>query len=293
MSGRETRLSPLRKALLSWAELHLREYPWRRAATSVYDLLVAELLLKRTTATAAARSYGPFISKYPSIGHLALAGEDELAQVLVPIGLSRQRARSIRRLAATLEFHRNGIPSTMNELCALPGIGEYTAQAVLSFGHGVPVAVIDGNVERVIGRVFQGFLGSNPDRTAIRGIATALLPRKHHRRFNFALLDLGALVCRPAKPRCQNCPLQKLCDYAVAPPSNRPHSALRIARQAGGFSLLELANKAGVSKLTIVNIEAGRVVARTQTLRKLAHAMGVPMSEIGQDNAHHGDGRRD
>ena len=283
MSRTEARLPNIRRALLTWADLNLREYPWRCEGIGSYRLLVAELLLKRTTATAAARIYDPFIAKYPSVDRLALATEDELAQVLMPIGLSRQRARSIRQLALALAQQHNGIPTTMDQLRSLPGIGEYTAQAVLSFGHGIPVAVVDGNVERVIGRVFQGILDSSSDRKTVLKIAADLLPRKYHRSFNFALLDLGALVCRPARPRCNECPLQKLCDYAVVPPISRTHSALRAIRHERGLSLMGLANKAGVSKLTIVNIEAGRVAPRTQTLRKIAHAMGVPLSEIYGD----------
>ena len=283
MSERKARLQSIRRALLSWADVHLREYPWRRDGISAYNLLVAELLLKRTTSTAAARIYDLFIARYPSVGRLALATKDELEQMLVPIGLSRQRARSIRQLALALADQHNDIPSTMDQLLALPGIGEYTAQAVLSFGYGVPVAVVDGNVERVIGRAFQGMLDSCSGRTAIREIASNLLPRTHHRSFNFALIDLGTLVCRPARPRCKECPLENLCDYAVAPTRAGSDSKLRAVRQAQGHSLLALADRAGVSKLTIVNIEAGRVIPRTQTLRKIAHAMSVPMSEIQDD----------
>ena len=278
---------------MSWARLHVREFPWRHLKTSVFNLLMAELLLKRTTVTAAARIYGPFVSKYPSITDLAVATEDELARLLAPIGLSCQRARSIRKLALVLESQVNGIPSTMNELRALPGIGEYTAQAVMSFGHGVPVAIVDGNVERVIGRVFQTLLKSSSDGNTIRRIASDLLPKEHHRSFNFALIDLGSVVCRPANPRCKDCPLQDLCDYAWAPAGRKTNSSLKNTRQARGYSLTRLANMAGVSKNTVINIEAGRVVPRRTTLKKLAHAMGAPISQLDQRLALRRGKRRD
>ena len=252
----------------------------------MYKLLMAELLLKRTTATAVARAYGPFVHRYPTVDHLVLASEGELAQVLEPIGLSRQRARAIRKLALLLAEQCDGVPNTIEQLRALPGIGDYTAQAVLSFGYGVPVAVVDGNVERVIRRVFQGTIDSNLGRAVVQNIAVDLLPWKCHRSFNFAILDLGALICRPARPRCHECPLKSQCDYVQEPTRVRINAPLRTARQAQGLSLSRLASKAGVTKLTIVNIEAGRTLPRMETLQKIAHAMGVSVEEIQGGERH-------
>ena len=276
----KTRRYRFRRTLLTWAKLNQRDYPWRRSGTSVYHLLVAELLLKRTTATAAARAYGPFIAKFPTVNLLALASEDEIAQLLKPIGLSRQRSRAIRTLATALVEHYDGVPTTLKELCALPGIGDYAARAILSFGYGVPVAVVDGNVQRVIARVFQGDLGPGTPRGEFQSIADALLPQRRHRDYNFALLDLGSLICRPAKPKCGQCPFQRQCNYVLEPIPTGVNASLKAARQEQGLSLASLATKAGVSKLTIINIEAGRTVPKAETLAKISRAIGKEVSYI-------------
>ena len=274
------RREKFRRALLTWAKSNLRDLPWRRAGTNAYGILVAELLLKRTTATAAARLYGPFMDKYPSISDLANASEYGLTETLVPVGLSRQRARAIRQLAFALTRQHGNIPNSIDMLCALPGIGDYAARAILSFGFDIPVAVVDGNVERVIGRAFHDQPELVKSKRAVQRAVDGLLPRRRHQDFNFALLDLGSLVCRPAKPLCANCPLRRQCDYALSPQSIRPSSRLRKTRQAKGLSLLELANRAGVSKLTVINIEARRTSPREETLLKIAMAMDVAVEEI-------------
>ena len=209
------RRDKFRRALLTWAKSNLRDFPWRHAGITPYGILVAELLLKRTTATAAARLYVPFMVKYPSIGDLAIAREGEIAAILEPIGLSKQRARTIHQLALALNEQHGSLPTSINQLCVLPSIGDYAARAILSFGFDMPMAVVDGNVERVIRRVFQSPPEMGANRKAIQEVVNVLLSRKHHREFNFALLDLGSLICRPAKPLCYKCPLRRQCDYTL------------------------------------------------------------------------------
>lgn len=273
------RLRNLREALLGWAKSNLRDFPWRHPGTSAYSIMVAELLLKRTTATAASRAYDPFIEKYPTIDRLALASEGELTELLKPIGLSRQRARAIRQLARVLMQQGKGVPQNMEQLRALPGIGDYAARAILSFAYDVPIAVADGNVARVMQRVFQDANTDFNSKTTQR-IVDELLPHAHHRNFNFALLDIGALICRPRKPLCVKCPLQSLCDYAFKPTITRTNGPLKSTRLARGLSLSRLAKKAGVSKLTIINIEAERTAPRMASLIKIAQALGVPVEKI-------------
>lgn len=274
------RRQTVRQRLVTWAADHLRGYPWRQPDTHPYNILVAELLLKRTTATAAARMYAPLLERYPTLNRLAMVSEDDLAHDLNPLGLSRQRARSIKKLSLALLESHGLIPTTFAELRSLPGLGDYAARAIMSFAHDVPVAVVDGNVERIFRRVFQRAIGAGASRATVQAVADMLLPRKRHRTFNFALLDLGALVCRPARPLCQSCPLQRLCDYANGPADSRAATRLRTTRTSRGISLSKLAALAGVSKLTIINIEAGRTRPRPQTTWKLACALGVSREDI-------------
>ena len=270
------RIRTFRRRLLCWATDNLRDFPWRRPGTTLYEVVVAELLLKRTTAPAAARVYPSFIEHYPDAAALARAGEAELSVVLQPVGLSQQRARAITQLAAALMRRRGRIPRSIRSLEGLPGLGAYAARAVMTFGFGVRTAVVDGNVERVLRRVFGRAMGPNAARSAVVELAGDLLPRLNHTTFNFALIDLGAEVCKPTRPRCHVCPLRKGCDYGMGRIRPQAVSPLKQLRMDRGESLTALAVKAGVTRLTIINIEAGRTRPRSETLEKLAEALGVP-----------------
>ena len=291
------KLETLRTAIVRYAlGGRRRSYPWRARGLGPYWILIAEILLKRTTATAAANAYGTFLHRFPTVQDLDRASEVEVATVLAPIGLQQQRAQSVKALARHLVEHEGGsIPEDLDRLLAIPGVGEYSARAILSFAFGVPVAIVDSNVERVFQRVFLHSLPSRPGLPLYQTVADKLLPTKHQREFNWGILDLAALVCRPGLPRCEECPLTKVCDYYLAelpstaskapthPPvpgpaaqAQSPTSGLRALRKARGLSLVELARQSGVSKLTIIKIEAGRTSPRGTTLRKLAKVLAVP-----------------
>ena len=200
--------------MLGWATNHLRKFPWRKYLDDAYVVLVAELLLKRTTSTAASKIYEEFLGQFPSVERLASATEKELAQAFSGVGLQWQRAKSTRKLAVYLMEEEDGhIPCDLERLLAVPGLGEYSARAVLSFGCNKPVAVVDVNVERVYSRVFQNTLPEKPTPSYLQPFAEQLLPADQHREYNFGLLDLGGLICRYVDPLCGQCPLNNVCDY--------------------------------------------------------------------------------
>ena len=282
LSGRRDNLQ---SAVLAWIEANQRSFPWRRPAATPYQILLAEVLLKRTTATAAARLYPSFLRKYPTAMHLAASTKDDLAQELMPVGLYVQRAKAMAKLAQHLDKHEGGlVPSTLERLKMVPGLGDYSARAILSFGYNVPAAVVDANVARILQRVFQEAMPRRPPPRLLQSVADSLLPRTDHRAFNFGLLDIGALVCRYVDPRCDVCPLRGLCDYAsVTRKAGRhgaPNSRLRQVRRSKGVSLARLSQEARVAKMTITNIEAGRARPRVETVRKLARALGVPPETV-------------
>lgn len=272
--------------VVAWASENLRDFPWRAAGSSVYLVLAAELLLKRTTASAAARVYPLFVRRFPSVAALAEASQGELAQVLAPIGLNTQRAQAIAQLARYLIEQEDGtIPPTLSRLLAVPALGPYSARAVLSLGFGIPAAIVDSNVERVLGRVFARTLPRRPTKHTVQRIADAVMPLDSHRKFNLALLDLGATVCRYRDPRHESCPVRNVCDFylqsqrTTAERRTTVHP-LRAARLARHLSLPVLAQRAQVAKITIVNIEAGRQRPRPQTLQKLARALEIDPREL-------------
>ena len=273
------------RRLLRWSSSNLRDFPWRgKANLTPYRILVAELLLKRTTATAAARVYIHFLKKYPSLELLSEASETSLATDLVSVGLHKQRASAIKKLTRYLGDAESGvIPGTLSDLKAVPGLGDYSARAVLSFGLGVPAAIVDSNVSRVLGRVFMRLLPKRPNLGSIQHIADGILPVQAHREYNFGLLDLGALVCRSVKPKCEECPARDICDFYAdggqKTDKGRP-SVVKELRLARGISLVGLAKTAGISKGTILNMESGRTTPRVVTLRRVAAALGVDVSRV-------------
>ena len=171
-------------------------------------MLIAEVLLKRTTAKAAARTYLPFIARFPDLASISEAAVEDVKQVLLPVGLYRQRAKGLKEMAAHLwKEHGGRVPDDLASLQRVPHLGPYSARAVLSFAHGRPVAVVDSNVQRVFGRLYGRRLGGAPSVADVQALADLVLPTKNHRTFNWALLDLGAMVCRYDIPRCHVCPL--------------------------------------------------------------------------------------
>ena len=206
--------SEVRRALLGWAAVHLREFPWRDRGTCVYQVLIAEVLLKRTTARAAARVFAGFITRFPDLESIEKASIEDLEGALAPVGLYRQRATGLKQMAQYLRRERGGqIPDNLPDLLKVPHLGPYSAGAVLSFGYGRPAAIVDSNVQRVLGRLYQCQLGESPTLSATQALADVLLDPEAHQVFNWALLDLGAVVCRYDVPRCRACPLSSVCEY--------------------------------------------------------------------------------
>ena len=282
----DAKKSEFQAAVLEWAKSNTRRFPWRNRCRSAYEILVAEVLLKRTTASAVVRIYDAFLEKYPCIGVLAQATEEELTRDFYAVGLYKQRAKAVARLARhIIDLHGGSTPNTLSNLSRVPGLGSYSARAVLSFGFGEPAAVVDANVVRVLERVFQRDMPDRPTLGFLQRLADSLLPKIQHREFNFALLDLGSLVCRYVKPNCNVCPLVDLCDHANLPEKSIEAkksyaSRVRQARKNNNLTLVKLAQKAMVSKLTIINIEAGRTNPRPETMMKLAEALGVPVTNL-------------
>ena len=283
--------SSFAERVLEWAGKNFGDFPWRQNR-SPYEILVAEVLLKRTTATAAARVYEDFLLRFPCPQDIVSTPDEELVEALSSVGLQRQRARSMKHLAAwLLSKHGGCIPSDLEELMEVPGLGDYSATAILSFGYGVPAAVLDTNVERILIRVFGNALSPHPSWALLREVAQALLPKEGHREYNFGLLDLGRLVCRYVDPKCGECPLASVCAFFVSSSGEATHqsedgnapdppSRLRTVRRKHGLSLKRLAEIASVSKLTLIRIEAGRTSPRHETLGKLAQALGVLPEEL-------------
>lgn len=210
--------------LLRWAEAHHRSFPWREA-TSPFAKLLGEMLLRKTSAHHARPAYTALIDLYPTPEALLEAAPKELEEILRPLGMVSHRVRGLQEMARFLVKRFGGqVPACPKELMKIPHVGRYTANAVCSFAFGLPLAIVDTNVLRVLQR-FTSWRA--------RGARPYTQPETWHRmarslpegqvdRFNYALLDLGATVCRPA-PHCEVCPLTGGCVYARRAEKARPN----------------------------------------------------------------------
>jgi len=207
------------ESLLEWFEREHRDFPWR-LRSDPFAILIAEKLLQQTAARApVVTAYEQVLQRYPSPHDLAAADVNDLEEIVRPLGFT-YRARELISLAQVLvERHEGHVPNTLSALLALPGVGDYVARAVLSFGFGEDVAIVDTNVARFLYRLYclPGKLPSNPARKkSLIAMAQTLLPPGKAKSWNLAVLDVCALICKPLKPLCPSCPVQRFCAYGVS-----------------------------------------------------------------------------
>ncbi len=197
--------------LLAWFRRHARSLPWREEPRDPYRVLVSELMLQQTQVDRVVVRFGEFLARFPDLGSLAAADEAEVVAAWSGLGYYR-RARSLHR-AARAAVAAGGLPRDPAALEDLPGIGPYTAAAVASLAFGLPAAVLDGNVLRVASRVLA--LDADPRGAAGRRAILAWVEEGMAGRppgaVNEALMELGAVVCRPRDPACGVCPLTGDC----------------------------------------------------------------------------------
>ena len=218
-----------RRALPAWFRQHRREMPWRTGRTP-YRVWISELMLQQTRVEQARAYFLRFMKRFPDLQALAAAGQQDVLKQWEGLGYY-SRARRAHQTAQWLVEHCQGkFPQTFEALLALPGVGPYTAAAVGSLAFNLDVAVVDGNVARVLCRVFA--FGDDPrggaGKKKLQAWADELLPHGRAGEFNESLMELGALCCSPRKPDCPHCPLRNICQgYADGQPENFPTKAAK------------------------------------------------------------------
>jgi A/G-specific adenine glycosylase len=214
-----TLVADARARVLDWFDRAGRGLPWR-ATRDPYRVLVAEVLAQQTQAARAAAAWPRFLERFPDVAALAAATPAEVLRAWQGLGYNR-RALALRATAQAV-VERGGWPDTVEGLAALPGIGPYTARAVACFALGLQVAPVDTNVARVLTRALTGDDPSQLGPAARQRLADAAMPPGRAWEWSSALMDVGALHCRP-RPRCEGCPLAPRCRWralgAAAPAS--------------------------------------------------------------------------
>jgi len=200
--------------LLGWYAENRRDLPWRRTPDP-YAIWVSEIMLQQTRVAVVVERYQAFMERFPTLLSLALAAEQEVLALWSGLGYYR-RARMLHKAAQFVaDYYQGNLPGTAEELRLLPGIGPYTAAAIASIAYGEPIAVVDGNVERVLCRLSgweeAGRTGGAELRRKIENLAAELVSPEQPGDSNQALMELGATVCLPRNPQCLVCPVAGDC----------------------------------------------------------------------------------
>jgi A/G-specific adenine glycosylase len=209
-------------AVLDWYAANARDLAFRRT-TDPWAVLLSEVIAQQTQARRAAEAWERLIAAYPSPVAMAAASPAAVIRDWRGLGYNRRALALHRAATAMVERHGGLVPDTLEALVALPGIGPYTARAVLSIAFDRPVAALDTNIRRVLARAF---LGETPAPARFQELADAYVPVGAEATWTHALMDVGAAFCRPREPRCDACPLRSWCRFVatgatVAPPKRR------------------------------------------------------------------------
>ncbi len=209
--------SGLSQSLLQWYDANARELPWRSvrpARSDPYHVWLSEIMLQQTTVVTVTPYFQEFLTRWPTVEAMARADLDDILHAWQGLGYYA-RARNLHKCAQVIYADFGGeFPASEEHLLKLPGIGPYTAAAVSSIAFGIPTVPVDGNIERVISRLYAIKEPVSPSKENVRSLAHKIMPPDRPGDFAQAMMDLGATVCRPRSPDCPSCPWQSDCKAA-------------------------------------------------------------------------------
>lgn len=212
-------MSPLHEPILAWYDAHQRDLPWRAPSATPWSVLVSEFMLQQTPVVRVLPVHEAWLERWPTPAALAAEPSGEAVRAWGRLGYPRRALRLHAAATAIVERHGGEVPSSYDDLLALPGIGDYTAAAVASFAFGRRHVVLDTNVRRVLARTLAGeeFPARSVTR-AERDLAASVLPEDEATAatWSVAVMELGALVCTASQPRCGGCPVATLCAWRAA-----------------------------------------------------------------------------
>ncbi len=217
--------APWVQALLDWYQRHRRAFPWREDHPDPYAVWIAEVMLQQTRTETVKPYFERWMARFPTVEHLAQASPQEVLALWEGLGYYRRALYLLEAARQILERFQGRLPEDPEVLETLPGIGPYTARAIASIAYGKDVAVLDGNVKRVLARLFalDEPIDHAPGERQLWTWAQEYLPPGRSAAYNQALMDLGATICLPRTPRCPECPLRNWCRaYTSGHPTQWP-----------------------------------------------------------------------
>ena len=209
------KVSWFRRRLRGWFKKNRRHFPWRDPERSLYEILVAEIMLRQTKAGTVAQIYPLFLAKYPDFSHLSKAPIEDLQEAIKPLGLWRQKAAVFLEVAQAVLENDGQLPSSRKELESLMHIGQYISSVILTTFHGKAEPFIDVNTARVVDRFFgpRKLVDIRYD-PYLKAISSLIVKNpRESLTLNWAILDFAALVCKAIKPLCPTCPMKSNCLY--------------------------------------------------------------------------------
>lgn len=200
--------------LLEWYDGNGRKFRWRRSKISTYEVVLTEALLQRTRAETIEAFLPRFLSRYPGWKELAAVEKEKLEEDLRPIGLQKRRAQALSSLSRVVVSKGCRIPSDPNSIIALPGVGQYVFYAINLYRKNAPLPLLDASMARLLERYFgKRKLADIRYDPYLQQLARLVVKQGDHKRLNWAMLDLAALVCKPSKPLCNECPVKEGCQH--------------------------------------------------------------------------------
>ncbi|MCO8274456.1 A/G-specific adenine glycosylase [Actinoplanes sp. TRM 88003] len=239
---------------ITWFDQNARDLPWRQPDTTPWGVLVSEVMLQQTPVVRVEPAWRSWMTRWPTPADLAADPPSEAIRMWGRLGYPRRAMRLHACAVAMVERHGGEVPSDLEQLLALPGVGTYTGRAVATFAYGQRHPVVDTNVRRVVSRAVEGKPDAGPSTTAADLVAMAdLLPEEPARaaRASIAFMELGALVCVARSPRCTECPFEAVCAWrlngspALEGPSRKPQRYAGTDRQVRGLLLEVLRHATG------------------------------------------------
>lgn len=203
----------IRDKIVRWYNKHGRSFPWRQKNRKLYEILIAEILLRKTRAEKVETLYLQFLEHFPDFKALNEAKKEEIAKSIWQLGLQNRRAKTLKQVSEHFLKGKKPPIEKIKALEKIPGIGRYTVNATLCFVFEKRVPLVDANIARILER-FYGFEHKENDlsnREKLWKVMNSLLPQEGVKKFNYALIDIGSLICSPQDPDCQSCPLSIFC----------------------------------------------------------------------------------